>query len=209
MYSLLAHTALRTQLSGKAHTLLLRGRPRSGGTDGAANAAAGDGIFATMNSIHFVVAAAESGSTGRIAAGVAAAPVTLSKESATWPFTDEGENTIVSLTASLPATAEVEIVAVGDAEGATATLTVKLGRLAGDGVMAEEIMGLGINGTTFEGRLAAADAGDDCVNNGVDDIAEGADVAVMTRPPVDEREDGDKEIGGGNELFPATTPFRS
>ena len=102
---------------------------------------------------------------------------------------------------------------VGDeASGATATLTVKLGKLVAAGEAEDEAtMELGSIEITFEGKVTASadDEGDGVVTDDVDGMADGAEVAVMTRPPAEGREDGDVKEIGRNELFPAATPFRS
>ena len=92
---------------------------------------------------------------------------------------------------------------------------MKLGKLVVVvGAVDDATMELGNIEITLEGNVTASveDAEDDAgvTDAAVDDMADGAEVAVMTRPPAEGRGDGeDKEIGV-NELFPPEKPpFRS
>ena len=91
---------------------------------------------------------------------------------------------------------------------------MKLGKLVVVvGAVDDATMELGNIEITLEGNVTASveDAEDDAgvTDAAVDDMADGAEVAVMTRPPAEGREDGDVKEIGWNELFPAATPFRS
>ena len=157
--------------------------------------------MATINSIHLVVD--ESVSIGRAGAGDATLRQPPSNESVAGPFAlfaDEDRYIVFGM-----ASPTGEMCETGEeAPGATATLTVKLGRLV-TAVLVEATMELGSIEITLEGIVTASavdTAEDDDVTDAVDDIADGAEVAVMTSPPAESRGHVDDNEIGVNELFP-------